>query len=184
VNTIIQYTVDALLEEAGVPANAYEAVPVARMPLRLEMVLNGQLDAASLPEPLLSAAIGRGALLLATTDTLGIDAGVLLFSKKTLDSRLEDVKRFYRAYDKAAHRINSDTDRYRDYLVREAAFPQAVRDTYRFVPYRKPTLPDTAQIGRALRWLKARQLLDLDLDAGLREADLTDIVDGRAVAEW
>jgi NitT/TauT family transport system substrate-binding protein len=177
VNTIIQYTVDALLEGAGIPMTAYDAVPVPRMPLRLEMALNGQLDAASLPEPLLTAAVERGAVLLATTDTLGIDAGILLFSKKVLDTRLEELKRFYRAYDAAARKINADTDAYRDYLVREAAFPEAIRDSYRFVTYRKPSLPAISQIEGALKWLKNRNLLE----ANLRAADL---VDGRAVAEW
>jgi NitT/TauT family transport system substrate-binding protein len=175
VNTIIQYTVDALLEQAGV--SEYEAVPVARMPLRVEMVLNGQIDAASLPEPLLTAAVARGAVLLATTDTLGIDAGILLFSKKTLDTRLEDVKRFYRAYDKAARKINADNDAYRNFLVREAAFPEAIRTVYRFVTYRKPSLPATAQIEQVFRWLQDRKLLEKPLRAA-------DLVDGRAIAEW
>jgi NitT/TauT family transport system substrate-binding protein len=175
VNTIIQYTVDALLEQAGV--SAYEAVPVARMPLRIEMVLNGQIDAASLPEPLLTAAVERGAVLLATTDTLGIDAGILLFSKKTLDTRLEDVKRFYRAYDKAVSKINADNNAYRNFLVREAVIPEAIRDSYRFVTYRKPTLPATAQIEQVFRWLQDRKLLEKPLKAA-------DLVDGRAIAEW
>jgi NitT/TauT family transport system substrate-binding protein len=176
-NTIIQYTVDALLEGAGIPMTGYEAVSVPRMPLRLEMVLAGQLDAASLPEPLLTAAVQRGAVLLATTDSLGIDAGILLFSKKVLDTRLEEVKRFYRAYDKAGRKINADTGAYRDYLVREAAFPQEIRNAYRFVVYRKPSLPAASQIDRALDWLKNRKLLEANLTAA-------DLVDNRAVAEW
>jgi NitT/TauT family transport system substrate-binding protein len=176
-NSIIQYTVDAQMEAAGVSAMEYEAVAVPRMPLRLEMVLEGRIEGASLPEPLLTAAVSQGARLLSTTDTTGIDAGVLLFSKQVLDTQLETVKAFYRAYYQAARKINADPGAYRDYLVEKAAFPAAVRDTYRFVTYREPALPEAAQIERALRWLKTRQLL---------EADLTfeDLVDDRAVSEW
>jgi NitT/TauT family transport system substrate-binding protein len=176
-NTIIQYTVDAQLERAGVSAASYEAVSVPRMPLRLEMLLNGQIDAASLPEPLLTAAVEQGATLLSTTDALGVDAGILLFSKKVLDTRLEDVKRFYRAYYKAALKINSDPDAYRSFLVEKAAFPEAVKNAYRFVHYRKPALPDKAQIESALAWLKAHKVLEKDL---LPES----LLDGRAIAEW
>jgi NitT/TauT family transport system substrate-binding protein len=176
-NTIIQYTVDAQLEAAGVGMTEYEAVSVPRMPLRLEMVLEGRLEGASLPEPLLSAAVAQGARLLSTTDTTGIDAGVLLFSQKVLDTRLDAVKAFYRAYHEAAQKINAGPDAYRDYLVENAGFPAAVRDAYRFVSYRKPSLPAAAQVDRALRWLKARKLLEADLTA----ADLTD---GRAIGEW
>jgi NitT/TauT family transport system substrate-binding protein len=176
-NTIIQYTVDAQLESAGIPMSEYEPVSVPRMPLRLEMIRTGQIEAVSLPEPLLTAAVEQGGVLLSTTDATGIDAGILLFSKKTLDSRLEDVQRFYRAYTQAADKINADPDAYRDYLVEKAAFPVEVKNAYRFVTYRKPTLPAAAQIERALAWLKTRQLLD----AALTPAEF---VDPRATAEW
>ena len=176
-NTIIQYTVDAQLEPAGVPMTEYEAVAVPRMPLRLEMVLGGLIEAASLPEPLLTAATAQGATLLSTTDTTGIDAGILLFSKKTLDSRLDEVRAFYRGYYRAALQINANPDAYRDYLVEQAGFPAAVRDAYRFIDYRKPSLPGDSQIRRALDWLKARKLLDADISPD-------DITDGRAISEW
>jgi NitT/TauT family transport system substrate-binding protein len=176
-HTIIQYTVDAQLAASGVSMGEYEAVAVPRMPLRLQMVLEGQIEAASLPEPLLTAAVAQGAPLLSTTDATGIDAGVLLFSKKTLDARLETVKAFYRAYDRAARMINDNPGAYRDYLVEKAGFPPAVKDAYRFVTYRKPTLPDDSQIEMALDWLKTRKLLEADLKA----ADLTD---SRAIGEW
>ncbi|AEF80463.1 ABC transporter substrate-binding protein [Leadbettera azotonutricia] len=176
-NTIIQYTVDAQLEAAGVSMTEYEAVSVPRMPLRLEMVLEGQIEGASLPEPLLTAAAAQGALLLSTTDATGIDAGILLFSKKTLDTRLEAVKAFYRAYDKAAQKINANPDAYRDYLVEKAGFPAAVKDAYRFVTYRRPTLPAPAQIEQALNWLKTRKLLEAEIRA-------EDLADPRAISEW
>jgi NitT/TauT family transport system substrate-binding protein len=177
VNTIIQYTVDAQLETAGVSMTEYEAVSVPRMPLRVEMVLEGQIEGASLPEPLLTASAAQGAVLLSTTDTIGIDAGVLLFSKKVLDTRLESVKAFYRAYYQAAMRINVDPDSYRDYLVEQAAFPEVIKDAYRFVTYRKPTMPTVSQIEQVLRWLKTLNLLEGDIQAG-------DITDSRVISEW
>jgi NitT/TauT family transport system substrate-binding protein len=179
-NTIIQYTVDALLESAGVPMTAYEAVSIPRMPLRMEMVLTGQIDAVGLPEPLLTAAVEQGGILIATTDTTGIDAGVLLFSKGVLDSRLAEVIRFYRAYYRAAQGINANPNAYRGYLVEKAAFPEAVRNAYRFVSYRKPVLPATAQIDRALAWLRSRGLLE----AALGAADLVDRRIADAAAAW
>ncbi|GHV33882.1 ABC transporter substrate-binding protein [Spirochaetia bacterium] len=176
-NTIIQYTVDAQLNAAGVSMTEYEAVAVPRMPLRVEMVLEGQIDGASLPEPLLTAAAAQGAALLSTTDTTGIDAGIMLFSKKVLDTRLDAVKAFYRAYYQAAQQINANPDAYRDYLVEKAGFPGAVKDAYRFVTYRKPSLPDAAQVEQALQWLKTRKLLEADINPG-------DLTDGRAISEW
>ena len=177
VNTIIQYTVDAQLRAAGVQMTEYEAVAVPRMPLRLEMVLEGQIEAASLPEPLLTAGVSEGAILLSTTDTTGIDAGVLLFSKKILDSRLGDVRNFYQAYYEAAQQINSNPDAYRNFLVEKADFPESVKDTYKFITYRKPVLPELSQIVQVLDWLKAKELLEADLQPA-------DLIDSRAVSGW
>jgi NitT/TauT family transport system substrate-binding protein len=179
-NTIIQYAVDALLEGAGVPMTAYEAVAIPRMPLRMEMVLAGQIDAVSLPEPLLTAAVERGGILMATTDTTGIDAGILLFSKRVLDNRLAEVTRFYRAYYQAAQAINANPGAYRDFLVEKAAFPAEVRNAYRFVTYRKPALPTVDQIDRALAWLKNRKLLEANLTA----EDLIDRRIAGAASSW
>jgi len=176
-NTIIQYTVDAQLEAAGVSMSEYTAAAIPRMPLRLEMLQTGQIEAASLPEPLLTAAAAQGAILLSTTDASGIDAGVMLFSKKSLDTKLDLIKAFYRAYYKAASQINSNPDACRDYLVEKAAFPSAIKDAYRFVHYRKPCLPGEDQIKKVINWLKARKLLNAELSY----ADLTD---SRAISEW
>jgi len=177
VNTIIQYTVDAQLSAVGISMNEYEAVAIPRMPLRLEMVLSGQVEAASLPEPLLTAAVAQGAVLLSTTDTTNINAGILLFSKKTLDTNLNSVRAFYRAYYKAAEEINSNPDAYRDYLVKEAGFPEAVKNTYRFITYKKPSLPANSQVRNVLEWLKNRNLLNVNLSP-------ENIIDTRIVNEW
>ncbi|MDR2793968.1 MAG: ABC transporter substrate-binding protein [Treponema sp.] len=173
-NTIIQYTVDAQLEKAGIPSNAYDPVSIPRMPVRMEMLLNGQIDAASLPEPLLTAAVAQGAVLLSTTDAIGVDAGIMLFLKKTLDERLADVRKFYRAYNAAAEKINAHPDAYRAFLVEKASFPAAVQDAYRFVRYRKPALPDAGQIEQVFAWLKERNLLSAALAA-------SDLIDARGI---
>jgi ABC-type nitrate/sulfonate/bicarbonate transport system substrate-binding protein len=115
-------------------------------------------------------------MLLASTDTTEIDAGVLLFSKMILDNRLEDVKNFYRAYEKAAERINSHPDAYRQYLVEQALFPVEVKDAYRFISYRKPALPATEQIEHALSWLYARNLLS-------KQIVPEDLIDSRAITQ-
>ncbi|MDR2900680.1 MAG: ABC transporter substrate-binding protein [Treponema sp.] len=176
-HTIIQYSVDYLLKNSGIDVTEYEAVSIPRMPIRMEMVLTGQIDAAALPEPLLTAAIQRGAVLLASTDTVNIDAGVLIFSEKILNERLNDVRSFYRAYEKAAEKINSHPDNYRQYLVDKASFPNEVKDAYRFISYRKPMLPATDQIENALSWLYARNLLSKYINP-------KELIDDRAISQW
>ncbi len=176
-NTIIQYSVDAIVVAAGLPVDAYTVVAIPKMPVRMEMLLAGQVDAAGLPEPLLTAAIARGATLVGTTEEFDIDAAVVMFSKAVLDARLSEVKKLYAVYAEATARIGAKPDSYRAFLVEKASFPAEVRDAYRFVEYRKPTLPDAAQIESAIAWLTARGLLTKKLSA-------PDLIDGRAVAAW
>ncbi|HUW71270.1 MAG TPA: ABC transporter substrate-binding protein [bacterium] len=176
-NTIIQYVVDAITAAAGRPQASYQTVAVPKMPVRLEMLLAGQIDAAGLPEPMLTAAVARGAHLVGTTDQFQIDAAVLLFSKSVLDARLDDIRRFYKAYVDATDKIESDPNAWRSFLVEKASFPAEIKDAYRFVHYRNPTLPSNDQISRVLAWLKVRGLLSRDLDAA-------DLIDGRAIAAW
>ena len=176
-HSIIQYALDTKLEAVGVSMTEYEAVAVPRVPLRVEMVLEGLIDATGLPEPILTAAVAQGATLLSTTDEMGIDATVLFFSLRALNTRLDEIRAFYRAYYRAAMSINANPDAFRDFLVEAAGFPASVRDAYQFVTYRRPTLPEIAQIEQALNWLSARGLLTADLKP-------EDLLDSRAISGW
>jgi len=176
-NTIIQYSVDAITNAAGLTASGYNAVAIPKMPVRMEMLLAGQVDAAGLPEPFLTTAIQRGAILVGTTEQFHIDAAVIVFSKAVLDTRLADVQNLYTVYALAAEKINATPESYRAFLVEKARFPADIKDAYRFVKYRKPTMPDATQVQAVIVWLKARGLLSKDLVPA-------NLLDGRAVAAW
>jgi len=176
-NTMTHFIVDSLLETVGIGMTEYEALAVPNILLRLEMVLNGSIDAGILPEPLLTAAVAQGAVLLGTTDNTGLEAGLLFFSQRALDTRLEEVRAFHRAYYRAAMLINENPDAFRDFLVQEAGFPAAVRDDFRWVTFTQPALPTDEQANRALDWLRIRNPLS-------RELVPSDLTDPRAIVEW
>jgi NitT/TauT family transport system substrate-binding protein len=176
-NTIIQYSVDMMMSHAGIAMDDYEASAVPRIPVRMELLLAGQLGGAGLPEPLLSVAAARGAAIVATTDDFDIDAGIIMFGKSFIDARLEDIQKLYQVYAEAGARINADPDSYRAFLVEKASFPEEVRFAFRFVEYRTPRLPEPAQVEAALDWLRAKDLLKAELSPA-------DLLDGRAVASW
>ncbi len=174
-NTIIEYATHSLLFAAGVPVAEIKGLPVPKIPVRMELLLTGQLKAACLPEPLLSAAQARGARLVAASDDAGLRAGVLLFTKKSLDTRLADITAFYRAYATAAARINADPAKYRPFLVDKAGFPAEVKDSYRFVRYEKPRLPSEADVRAVVAWMRSRGLLAAEVQPAA-------ILDGRALS--
>jgi NitT/TauT family transport system substrate-binding protein len=176
-NTMTQFVAEALLEDAGVGADEYEPTPVPDIQLRLEMILNGQLDAGVLPEPLLTAAVSRGAVLLAQTGGGGLEAGALFFSLEAREGRPAELAAFNRAYWRAAQSINADPETFRDYLFSQPGFPAEARDDFVFPLFDAPALPTDAQSRRALDWMRARGILTAPLEPG-------DLTDGRALAQW
>jgi NitT/TauT family transport system substrate-binding protein len=179
-NTIIQYAAETMLTRSGMAPADIRGLAVPKIQLRMELLLAGRLDAACLPEPLLSVAVAKGARLLASSDDIGpgqgLHAGVIAFSKASLDGRPADIAAFYRAYKRAAEKIDAAPDAYRTFLVDKAGFPSVVRDSFAFVVYEKPRLPSDADIGAVVSWMRAKGLLKRELKADL-------LVDGRPIAE-
>ncbi len=176
-STIIQYATDVLLKRAGLTPDQIVGMAVPKIQVRMELLLAGQLKAACLPEPLLSVARARGATLIAASDESGFGAGVLLFSRKVLDTRLADVRALYAAYWKAAQAVNANDAAYRSFLVEKAAFPKEIRDQFRFVRYHAPRLPEISDVRDVLAWMKGKGLLSKDIDPAT-------LLDGRAIAGW
>ncbi|MCX8013500.1 MAG: ABC transporter substrate-binding protein, partial [Rectinema sp.] len=176
-NTIIHYFTDWSTEAAGLPSGSVTLVPVPKMPVRMEMLLAGQIDAAVMPEPFLTAASLRGARVLISSDDEGLEAGVLAFRSQALQTRLDAIRKFYRAYWEAAQRINSSPERYRRILIDSLGFPEDAAKVFVFPVYKKPALPSNTSMERAGRWL---------LGKGLAKTMpvIADLVDLRAISGW
>ena len=176
-STIIQYATDVLLSRAGLTRSQIVGLSVPKIQVRMELLAAGQLKAACLPEPLLSVARARGATLIAASDAAGFGAGVLLFPRALLDTRLDDARRFYAAYRDACQKINGDNDAYRDFLVEKASFPREIVSSFQFVRYQTPRLPSVQDVRDVLTWMKTAGLLTDDIDP-------SSLLDGRAIAGW
>ncbi|HAE20885.1 MAG TPA: ABC transporter substrate-binding protein [Spirochaetaceae bacterium] len=176
-NTIIQYLVDTAIERAGMARGDIERMAVPKIPVRMELLVGGQVAAAGLPEPFLTVAQQRGAALIASCEEYKLDAAIVLFDKKALDAKAGAITKLYKAYWQAAQKINANPDAYRDFLVHEAKFPAETRDAFVFVSYRKPVLPALQNVEAALAWMRGNGLLTADLEA-------KSLLDDRALRGW
>lgn len=174
-NSVIHYMVDSFMDEAGVEPARRNYLPIPKMPVRLETLMAGQIAAAGMPEPFLTMARTRGATILAATDDRGLGAGVLVFSKAALASKLDSVRLLYRAYWAAAQKINAAPDKYRPLLVEKAGFSPEAAAAFNFVVYKRPRLPSLEDLAKAKTWLVSKGLLKRDVDAA-------EILDPRAIA--
>lgn len=160
--TIQEYVLDGLMRQAGVAQDNVALEQVDKVPVRFELLMNGQLEAAALPEPLLSLAESKGAKLLAD-DTTGenLSQTVLVFSDEYLaePGGIETLAALLDVWDQAAAQVNADPDAWRDVLVDKARLPEELRDTYAVNTYPDHQVPTQEQVDAVLTWMTDKGLL-------------------------
>jgi NitT/TauT family transport system substrate-binding protein len=158
-NTIIEYLTDRIMQSSGVDVNSPKKVAIPKIPTRLEMLNNGKLDMATLPEPLASAAISSGGQVISSSDKLGINPGVMVFTKEAIDSKPEEIKSLYKAYNKSVKFLKEEKiENYIDFVIEDAGFPETVKTTLTLPDYSMASMPSEKELEDVLDWLKSKKL--------------------------
>ncbi len=159
-NTIIEYVTQRLLEAEGVAAADIVPQPVPSIPERFQLLMEGQIDAATLPDPLAQSAVEAGAVLVIDDSTHPeVAVSVLTFSADAVDNRAEDVSAFLRAWDRAAEAINANPEGYRALLLEKVQVPPNVQETYEVPPYPRAEVPTAEQWADVTAWLVEKGLV-------------------------
>ncbi len=159
-NTIIEYATDNMLAKLGLTPEEVEKTAIPQIPVRLEMLQNGQVGAATLPEPLASVAVKAGATVLDSTDNLGINPGVLLFKTDVIETKNTEIVAFYKAYNSAVEYLETaPVTEYANILVDVAGFPEDVKDSLTLPSYTPAMLPSEADFVNVIAWLKEKGLI-------------------------
>ena len=99
--TVIQYTTDRILENAGLSADEITGVAIPKIPDRIALLASGELLAANLPDPAASAALAQGAVLIVDDTSIPeISHSVLSFSIEMVNDNPETVRRFLKAVER------------------------------------------------------------------------------------
>lgn len=160
-NTIIEYLTDRILERSDKSLESVEKVAIPKIPTRLEMLQNGNLDMATLPEPLGSLATVSGGKILSSSEEVGLNPGIMLFSQKAIEEKSKELKAFYRAYNKATEYLNNtDIEEYFNVLIEEAGFPEPIKETLTLPTYSKATMPKEEELQDVILWLRDNKLTD------------------------
>lgn len=176
-NTIIEYATDKMLEEGGLKPEDVHKVAIPQIPTRLEMLQNGKIDAATLPDPLASVAVKDGAALLNSTDKMGINPGVLLFTQDAIDKKSASIKAMYGAYDKAVEYLKKEpVSSYADVLINDVGFPEGIEDSISLPAYTQVTLPSQKDFDDVIKWLTDKKLIK-------NSYEFEQLVDGRFVKQ-
>ena len=161
--TIMEYALDTLLASEGIGAGEVSYVNVPNMPLRLEMMAQGQLDAAILTPPLSKAAIAAGNKLI-LDDTKQLLAGPgLIFSDAAIQSKTEGIDRFINSWQDTVKLINASPDNYRGLLASTAQVPDTLAASYEVPVFPEVRLPSQEELSLLLDWMKSKDMLNTDI---------------------
>ncbi len=159
-NTIIEYVTDSITASQNMPADSINKVVIPQIPTRLEMLQNGKLSAATLPEPMGSIAIANGCKFITDSEELGINPGVMMFTATAVADKQEELKAFYRAYNKAVKYLNEHPqDEYMDLIIEKSGFPAAAKTALKLPKYREAGLPAEKDVTECLSWMNQKELI-------------------------
>ncbi len=160
-NTVIEYLTDRILTAEGVPAENIAIVEVSAIPVRFEQLMNGNLKAATLPDPLASGAIAAGAKLIADdSQHPEVAQSVLTFSSDALTAKPGTVRKFLAAWNKAVVELNANPEKYRGLLIEQGRVPESVQDSYQMPPFPEAGVPTEAEVADVIAWMQDKGLLD------------------------
>lgn len=164
-STIIDFLLDALLTHEGFAPNHLERQDIRQIPVRLQMVMSGQVEAALLPEPLVSLLEARGARTVLTDKGLHGPLAVIALRRAAASPEL--TARFYGALEEAARRINADPEKCRALMLEKKLLPAPAAQTYVLPPFDvKGLVPPTADEVRVfVDWMLARRMLKDNVEA-------------------
>ena len=163
-NTIIEYVTDRLLAASGlIPSQiAKKSVPV--IPERYQLLLQGQLKAATLPDPLAKSALEAGAgAVIDDAAHPQYSVSVLSFSMQALKNKAATVHRFIKAWNQAAQDINAAPESYRRLLLQKIRVPKNIQQTYRIPPFPLREVPSAEQWADVMNWMVSKGLLKAPL---------------------
>jgi NitT/TauT family transport system substrate-binding protein len=142
----------------GQPASLIRT-EVKKIPIRLQMLLAGQLDLAVLPEPLVTLAQKSGSKVIVTDETLDIPLTVLCLHDKVKARRPGMVAVFLKAYGVAVFRINSHPEEYRQLMAATCRIPKPLVADYPIPRYPEPWPPEQAAVEAVEQWMIGHGML-------------------------
>jgi NitT/TauT family transport system substrate-binding protein len=164
-NTVIEYTTDFLLQTAGLTEDEVEKPEINKIPLRLEMLQNGQIDACVLPDPFATIARANGHPALTTTREAGISVTGTMFTEQALRNKRKAVEKIVQGYNLGVSYIRTHPlSDWSDILVQDAGVPAALVEQLTLPDYEAATFPSEKDLQETVTWLRRKGLIPANYD--------------------
>lgn len=160
-NSFIHYVTEMLLLENGLQPEEINTIAIPQIPVRFENLIAGTVQAATLPEPLLSLAVQKGAKVILTDAEAqrNYSMSVIAFTEGAVSAKAEAITRFFGAYNQAVDAIAADPEAFKDLLATKASLPAEIKDSWRVTTFSRAQPPGRAEVEPVIDWLLAKGLL-------------------------
>jgi len=158
--TIIEYVTERMLEAKGLRSDEIETIEVKKMPIRMQMLLANTVPAATLPEPLASIAVSKGARVILSDkeQQSSLSQTVMIFRRDALQGRQKEVSSFFRALTSAVAALNENPEHFRKLFIEKSRIPPFLADTYVIPTYPAPTPFPKSLYQPVMDWLSSKDL--------------------------
>lgn len=158
-NTLIDYALDQILTKSSYESNALVKEIVPRIPDRLELLRNEQIDLGLLPEPFASIVLNECAIYLGSANDMGLYPAVSAFVKTSIEEKEEGIRNLYKAYNEVVEHLNkTDVASYEDIVIQTVGYPAEMAGQIEIEPFRTSTLPPQKDVEDAVKWASNKGL--------------------------
>lgn len=157
--SVVNYLADAYLKDYNM-----EKVFINEMPVRMQMLMAGELDMAVLPEPMASTAQLKGLEKRTYGNPDDFTPNAMIFTNDIISSNQEAVVAFHEAYNKAVEDIAANEEVAKEILIQKLELDEKVKELMVLPTYHMTRIP-TAEFVEDIRlWTEALQGKTLDVN--------------------
>ncbi|WP_352420390.1 ABC transporter substrate-binding protein [Proteiniborus sp.] len=146
--SVVNYLSDEFLGEKY----NLEKIFINEIPARLEMINQGQIDMAVLPEPVASKGelMGLEKRIYESKDEFSPE--IMVFTGDSIKNKEKAIQLFHEAYNKAVKAIQTDENIARDVLVEKLELNPEVKDKIVLPKYNMARIPSKEYIEKIMNW--------------------------------
>ncbi len=163
-NTVIDFCIDMALASKNLSEQDIQKTEINKIPLRLEMLMKGDIQATALPDPFITIAMNNGCSQVTDMKELGYQVTGIMFSQNAIDTKKDAIKAFYKSYNQGVEYIKTHTiDDIRDILINDIGFPEALVSKVTLPDYTQAQAPTEKDIQTTIHWLRTKKLIPEDI---------------------
>lgn len=147
---------------------------ITDLPARLEMVANGTLDLAVVPEPMASMSALSGLKKSTVEMKDEYSPEIMVFNQSAIDNKTKELELFHQGYNLALLKISENETQAKELLINTLKLKPEIVDHFELPDFNKVRVPSEEYINKIIKW--NNEVLKTEI-----ELDYKDLVDDRFV---